>query len=53
MSPTTSVTPQVAEDDWQLEISITASGPVIPELLRSTDDNCGKTCASACVSCRS
>ncbi|MFV2022483.1 FxLD family lanthipeptide [Micromonospora sp. LOL_023] len=26
---------------------------MIPELLRSTSDNCGTTCASSCTSCRS
>lgn len=43
----------VDEDEDDLDISIIASGPVIPELLRSTSDNCGGTCASACTSCRS
>lgn len=41
------------DDDFDLDVSITDSGPVIPELLRSTSDNCGGTCASACTSCRS
>lgn len=41
------------DDEFDLDISIIDSGPVIPELLRSTSDNCGGTCASACVSCRS
>ncbi len=39
--------------DFELDISIVESGPVIPELLRSTSDNCGKTCQSACTSCKS
>lgn len=43
-----------AEDGlYDLTISIVESGPVIPELLRSTSDNCGGTCASACTSCKS
>jgi FxLD family lantipeptide len=51
---TTTATPHAdTEDDWELDVSIAASGPVIAELLRSTDDNCGGTCASACTSCRS
>lgn len=40
-------------DLYDLDISIVESGPVIPELLRSTSDNCGGTCGSACTSCRS
>lgn len=41
------------DDDFDLDISVIESGPVIPELLRSTSDNCGGTCASACTSCKS
>ncbi|WJK33100.1 FxLD family lanthipeptide [Solwaraspora sp. WMMA2065] len=41
------------DDLFDLDISLIESGPVIPELLRSTSDNCGKTCASACTSCQS
>jgi FxLD family lantipeptide len=41
------------DDLFDLEISVVESAPVIPELLRSTSDNCGGTCASACTSCRS
>ncbi|WP_433531295.1 FxLD family lanthipeptide [Micromonospora sp. CA-263727] len=41
------------QDLFDLDIRLIESGPVIPELLRSTSDNCGKTCASACTSCRS
>jgi FxLD family lantipeptide len=39
--------------DFELDVSIVESGPVIPDLLRSTSDNCGQTCGSACTSCRS
>lgn len=54
MPATTNLTPIVAsEEDWELDVSIAESGPVVAELLRSTDDNCGGTCASACTSCRS
>lgn len=38
--------------DYDLDVEIVEGGPVIPELLRSTSDNCGKTCASACTSCK-
>lgn len=48
----TSVT-ETDDDLFDLDISIVESGPVIAELLRSTSDNCGSTCASACTSCRS
>jgi FxLD family lantipeptide len=43
----------VGEDEFDLDVRIAEAGPVIPELLRSTSDNCGGTCASACTSCRS
>ena len=39
--------------EFDLDIRIIESGPVIAELLRSTSDNCGSTCASACTSCKS
>ncbi|MFF3855735.1 FxLD family lanthipeptide [Micromonospora sp. NPDC002575] len=58
MSATTvtasAIAPETGADDlFDLDISVIESGPVIPELLRSTSDNCGGTCASACTSCRS
>lgn len=37
--------------EFDLDISIVESGPVIDELIRLTDDNCGSTCESACNSC--
>lgn len=37
--------------DFDLDISIVESGPVLTELVRLTDDNCGHTCESACTSC--
>ncbi|MEV7359405.1 FxLD family lanthipeptide [Kitasatospora sp. NPDC091276] len=33
---------------FELDITIVAQGPVIGELMSSTDDGCGKTCQSAC-----
>jgi FxLD family lantipeptide len=39
--------------DFELDVSIVDSGPVVPELLRSTSDNCGQTCQTACTSCKS
>lgn len=41
------------DSSFDLDVSIVESGPVVPELLRSTSDNCGQTCQSACTSCRS
>lgn len=40
-----------AESEFDLDVSIVESGPVIDHLLRMTDDNCGSTCESACTSC--
>jgi FxLD family lantipeptide len=37
-----------SETDFDLDLSIVASGPVAADLMRSTDDNCGQTCQSAC-----
>lgn len=34
--------------DFDLDVSIVTSGMVIPDLLKSTDDNCTTTCQSAC-----
>ncbi|GAA3971969.1 FxLD family lantipeptide [Thermobifida alba] len=45
-------TPQTAIDgentQFDLDISIVESGPVINDLMRLTDDGCGTTCESAC-----
>lgn len=38
-----------ASEDFDLDIRFAESGPVIEELLRPTDDNCGHTCESACT----
>lgn len=40
-----------AGSEFDLDVSIVESGPVIDHLLRMTDDNCGSTCESACTSC--
>jgi FxLD family lantipeptide len=34
--------------EWDLDVSIVESGPVIDELMRLTDDGCGSSCQSAC-----
>jgi FxLD family lantipeptide len=39
------------DSEFDLDVSIVESGPVIADLLRLTDDNCGTTCESACTSC--
>lgn len=51
--PTTDPATLTDDDPFNLDIRFIESGPVIPELLRSTSDNCGGTCGSACTSCRS
>jgi FxLD family lantipeptide len=42
-----------SDPDFDLDVSIVETGPVIADLMRSTDDNCGSTCQSACTSCQS
>jgi FxLD family lantipeptide len=37
--------------EFDLDVSIVASGPVVADLMRNTDDNCGSTNQSACVTC--
>lgn len=39
--------------DFDLDISVVESGPVVADLMRNTDDNCGHTCETACTSCTS
>ncbi|MGH3977345.1 MAG: FxLD family lanthipeptide [Pseudonocardiaceae bacterium] len=50
---TDAVVPGTPAADWEfdLDVSIVESGPVVAELMRLTDDNCGSTCESACNSC--
>jgi FxLD family lantipeptide len=38
-----------ADEDFDLDVSIVESGPVIAELMRNTDDGCGQSCQSACA----
>ncbi|MGH8885339.1 MAG: FxLD family lanthipeptide [Egibacteraceae bacterium] len=37
-----------ADTEFDLDVSIVESGPVIDDLMRLTDDGCGSTCESAC-----
>ena len=37
-----------ADSEFDLDVSIVESGPVVAELMRLTDDGCGSTCESAC-----
>lgn len=41
------------DTDFDLDVTIIESSPVVPELVRSTSDGCGSTCESACTSCKS
>ncbi|MEV6639696.1 FxLD family lanthipeptide [Amycolatopsis sp. NPDC051371] len=36
------------DTEFDLDLTIVASGPVVADLMRNTDDNCGSTCQSAC-----
>ena len=36
------------DPEFDFDISIVESGPVVEELMRLTDDGCGSTCDSAC-----
>lgn len=40
-----------ADPEFDLDVSIVESAPVVAELMRDTSDNCGHTCESACTSC--
>lgn len=37
-----------ADSEFDLDVSIVESGPVVTELMRITDDGCGSTCETAC-----
>lgn len=37
-----------ADSEFDLDVSIIESGPVVAELMRLTDDGCGRTCETAC-----
>ena len=41
----------LADSDFDLDVRIVESGEVVAELMRNTDDNCGHTQESACVTC--
>lgn len=43
--------PTAGDSEFDLDVSIVESGPVVTELMLSTSDNCGQTCESACNSC--
>ena len=51
--PSETLTEGTCDADFDLDVTIIEAGPVVPELMRSTSDNCGATCASACTSCKS
>jgi FxLD family lantipeptide len=51
--PTVTATDMGPDPDFDLDVSIVESGTAVSELMRSTDDNCGSTCQSACTSCKS
>jgi FxLD family lantipeptide len=38
----------VGDAEFDLDVTIVESGPVIDDLMRITSDNCGSTCESAC-----
>jgi FxLD family lantipeptide len=40
--------PQGQDTGFELDVTIVEQGPVIGDLMSSTDDGCGKTCQSAC-----
>ncbi|HEX5402311.1 MAG TPA: FxLD family lanthipeptide [Pseudonocardiaceae bacterium] len=46
--PMPTQTPAASSTEFDLDVSIVASGPVVADLMRNTDDNCGSTCQSAC-----
>ncbi|WP_084468774.1 FxLD family lanthipeptide [Nocardiopsis trehalosi] len=35
--------------DFDLDVSVVQSAPVVAELMRNTDDGCTSTCESACT----
>ncbi|WP_229783219.1 FxLD family lanthipeptide [Pilimelia anulata] len=37
--------------EWDLDVSFIEAGDSVKHLIYMTNDNCGQTCASACVSC--
>lgn len=51
--PSQTLTESTGDADFDLDVTIIESSPVVPELVRSTSDGCGSTCESACTSCKS
>lgn len=47
----TAVGEPLGPEDLDLDIRFIESGPIVEELMRPTDDGCGRTCESACNSC--
>lgn len=45
------VVESLTPEDLDLDIRFVESGPIVEELMRPTDDGCGRTCESACTSC--
>jgi FxLD family lantipeptide len=39
------------DSEFDLDVRIVDTGTVVAELMRATDDNCGSTQQSACVTC--
>lgn len=40
-----------ADSEFDLDVSIVESAPVVDELMQITSDNCGQTCETACDTC--
>jgi FxLD family lantipeptide len=51
--PIQTFTEGAGDADFDLDVTIIESSPVVPEVVRSTSDGCGSTCESACTSCKS
>lgn len=49
MAPSKTPTVAAQPTEFELDITIVESGPVIADLMRSTDDGCGSTTQSACA----
>jgi FxLD family lantipeptide len=49
MTPPAIAAAPAVDTDFDLDVSIVESGPILDELMRLTDDNCGTTCQSACT----
>ncbi|MDT3396325.1 FxLD family lanthipeptide [Streptomyces sp. B1866] len=37
-----------ASSDFDIEFSVVEQGPIVPDLVNDTSDNCTSTCESAC-----